>query len=726
VETRCSFDLSALLKPSSIAVVGASEKLGPGRQVIENLRQLGYQGDIYPVNPNHNTVLGFPCYHSLKALHDSGHQVDIVAILLGRERIIPVLEEAVEIGVRAAWAFASGFAEADAVGKELQSGLESLCRQTGVAFCGPNCVGYINPTESVATYSAPISPTLRAGNIGAIAQSGSVCLALANSGRGLGYSLLVSSGNEAVVDSTDYIDYMLDDPQTTVILAFIEQFRHPQRLLEVAKRARELGKPLIVLKVGRSKMAQRATIAHTGALAGTDAIYDAVFRKYGIIRVDSLDEMLETAAMFSHLTTKLPSGNNVGMITVSGGEIGLIGDLAEGLDLVFPPWSVAGERALQDALPQYSGISNPLDAWGSGNIDETYPPCIKAAVEEEQIDIIAISQDAPPGLAPIQVTQYATVADAAVEAAKGTRKPIVAINNLSGGVHSSLRKRFEEGGIPFLQGTQEGLRAIHHLVRYAKWRKQDPFQLSQPTVRKEIAYLLEGEAALTEYESKQILAEYGLSCPREILCRTPEDAMEAAETIGYPVVVKAISSEILHKTEAGVVRLNVSDAGELEHAYHAVLENAARFAPEASIDGVLVQQMISDVVAETIVGVMVDPGFGPVVVFGLGGAFVELFKDRALGIPPFTTEEVEELISRTRVSRLLHGFRDQPPGDEQALVQAIIQVGKFALDWKDRIHAVDINPLLVRPRGKGVVAADALIEINSVGSEEEEVRISTQ
>ena len=242
-----AFDLKALLKPDSIAVVGASEKPGPGRQVIENLQQLGYRGEIYPVNPKYDSVLGFPCYHSLTAVYESSHRVDMVAILLGRERILSVVEEAAKIGTRAAWAFASGFAEADAFGKELQSKLEKLCRKSGIAFCGPNCVGYINPTESVATYSAPISPTLQAGNIGAVVQSGSVCLALANSNRGLGYSLLVSSGNEAVIDSTDYIDYMLDDPKTAVIVAFIEQFRRPQRLLEVARRARELGKPLIVL-----------------------------------------------------------------------------------------------------------------------------------------------------------------------------------------------------------------------------------------------------------------------------------------------------------------------------------------------------------------------------------------------------------------------------------------------------------------------------------------------
>jgi len=450
------FDLRALFTPDSIAVVGASERPGTGRQVVENLVQLGYTGQIYPVNPRYEKVLGFPCYPSLSDLVRERKKVDAVAILVGRDKVLPIIEEAANAGVRAAWVFASGFAEAGPEGKALQSKLAKLCHEARIALCGPNCVGFLNPSAKVALYSAPISPSLKSGRVGAVLQSGSVCLALANSGRGLGYSLLVSSGNEAVLDSTDYMAYLVDDTQTDVILAFIEEFRHPDKLISVAERAREKGKPIVVLKVGRSKIAQRAAIAHTGALVGSDAVHDAVFKKYGVIRVDDLDEMLETAELLVKLKHNLPKGNRVGVITLSGGEIGLIADLAEGLELEFPEWSSRTEKAIQAVLPPFSTISNPLDAWGTGKIDETYPPCMEAAARDEEIDLLVISQDAPAGLAPAQVEQYTVVAKAAAQVTKKTGKPVVAISNISGELHPDLRQAFEQGGVPLLRGDSRG------------------------------------------------------------------------------------------------------------------------------------------------------------------------------------------------------------------------------------------------------------------------------
>ena len=714
-------DLRGLLAPKSIVVVGASEHPGPGRQVLENLQQLRYEGDVYPVNPKYRKVVGRTCYPSLSDVGGAGKSVEMVAILLGRNTILPVLQEAASIGVRAAWAFASGFAEAGPEGKALQHRLEHFCRQNQIAFCGPNCVGYLNPVAKVGTYSAPISPSLCPGRIGAVVQSGSICLALANSDRGLGYSLLVSSGNEAVVDSTDYISYMLEDSNTDVVLAFIEQFRRPNRFIEVACRARDVGKPIIVLKVGRSEMAKQAAITHTGALTGTDAVYDALFKKYGIIRVNSLDEMLETAAALVRLEGNLPAGNKVGMITVSGGEIGLIGDLSEELDVEFPDWSTKAAQTFQEALPPYSNISNPLDAWGNGKVEQTYPPSMAAAAGEENIDLVVVSQDAPEGLAPAQVDQYAIVAQAAVDVAKKSGKPIVAISNLSGGLHPQLCQILDKGNVPFLQGSEEGLRAIHHVIRYAKFQREGRLPTDEQQARKGAAYMDHGTGIITEYESKKVLAEYNIPCTREALCHTVEEAVTAATKIGYPVTLKVLSPEIPHKTEAGVIQLNIKDEATLRCAYQEIMENATHFAPHAHITGLLVQEMVTGAVAETIVGISRDPDFGPVVVFGLGGTMVELFKDRALCIPPLTQAEAQEMISYTKSGRLLQGFQGQKAGDLPALIDVLIQVGKLATHWEDRIHALDINPLFILPEGQGVVAADALIEIEtkiSVGRED--------
>jgi len=658
-------------------------------------------------------VAGRVCYPSLRDVAAAGKSVEVVAILLGRNAILPVLQEAAAIGVRAAWAFASGFGEAGTEGKALQQELEHFCRQNQIAFCGPNCVGYLNPVSKVGTYSAPVSPLLRAGKIGAVVQSGSICLALANSDRGLGFSLLVSSGNEAVIDSTDYISYMVNDPHTEIILAFIEQFRQPRQFIEVARRARQVGKPIIVLKVGCSEMAQQAAVTHTGALTGSDAVYEAVFKKYGVIRVNDLDEMLETAAALAALNGNLPSGNRVGMITVSGGEIGLVGDLAAGLDLTFPDWSARAEEAFQQVLPPYANVSNPLDAWGSGKIDETYPPCMAAAAGEEDVDIVVVSQVAPQGLAPRQVKQYSVVAQAAADVAEKSGKPIVAISNLSGGLHPRLRQIFEKGSVPLLQGTREGLCAVHRVVNYAKFLRSDAVTQVRSKDRRGAMYLEQGTGVLVEYEAKKVLLEYSIPCSREVLCHTMDEAIDAFGKIGGRVAVKLISPEIPHKTEAGIIKLNIDHEAAVRDAYRQVMENAEEYLPGAKIMGVLVQEMITDPVAEVIVGISKDADFGPVVLFGLGGTAVELYKDRALGIPPLSPDDALEMISQSKASRLLQGFRGRSAGDKSALVDVLVQVGHLATHWGDRIHALDINPLLVLSAGQGVVAVDALIEMET-------------
>jgi acyl-CoA synthetase (NDP forming) len=715
-ENYKNLDLKSLLAPSSIAVVGASEKLGPGRQVLENLAQLGYEGKIYPVNPNYEEVLGMPCYPSLTEIHHAGHQVEMVAILLNRSMVIPVLKEAAAIGVCAGWAFASGFGEAGPEGRALQQELADICKQNNILFCGPNCVGYLHPKARVGTYSAPAPVYIKQGNIGMIAQSGYLTLSVANSNRGLGFSMLCSSGNEAVVDSTDFISYMLEDPGTEVIMAFIEQFRKPERLPELAGRAREVGKPIILIKVGRSEMARRATVAHTGALAGSDDVQDALFKKLGIIRVDDLDGMFETAELFSKLLQRLPEGDGIFSVSLSGGVIGLIADLGEKLKLHYPAWSEEGKRVLREVLPPYVGIDNPIDAWGFGRIEETYETCLMAAAQEEKADLVFVSQDVPDGMAPRQVDQYAIVARAAIKALQEIGKPVVMVSNPSVGFHPDIHKILDQGKVPLLQGTREGLKAIKSLISYAAFQREkelDKEGQERPAAipPKVEAYMNSGQPVLTEYISKKVLAAYGIHCTREILCKSAEEAVHAAKDIGYPVALKVISPQIQHKTEAGIIHLNLEDEDTVKRVYEELLKNARAFDPSASIDGVLCQQMIGGAVAEAIVGILMDPFFGPAVVFGLGGIMVEILQDRALGIPPLSRAEALEMIGNTKGSKLLYGFRGSPKADLEALADTLISVGRLAVDWADRIEALDINPLLILPEGRGVIAVDALLEL---------------
>jgi acyl-CoA synthetase (NDP forming) len=714
-------DLQPLLAPASIAVVGASENPGPGLQVLENLRQLGYQGTIYPVNPRYQEVLGLPCYPSLAAVREAGHSVDLAAILLNRNLVLPILEEAARIGVRAAWAFANGFAEAGGEGKALQQQITDLCRRHDILFCGPNCVGLLNFNGKAGTYSAPAPREIVAGDIGMVAQSGYVCIQVANANRGLGFSMILSAGNEAVVDATDYIGYMLEDPGTRVIMAFIEQFRRPERLPALARRSRELGKPIVVIKVGRSEMARRATAAHTGALAGSDDVQDALFKQLGLIRVEDLDEMFETAELLSKWRDRIPKGDGVFAVTLSGGVISLLADLGENLDFRFPGWTDAGRARVQEFLPPYAGVENPLDAWGFGKVEEAYLPCLSAAAEEPEADLILVSQDVPAGMAPRQVAQYAAVAEAAAAVSGSSGKPVVFLSNPSGGFDATIRRILDRAGVPLLQGSREGLRAIDHAIAYGRFLAGDSLPVisaaASPAAKK-VRPLFEGSrGAMTEFQSKQVLAAYGVTCTPELLCGSADAAVAAARKIGTPVALKVMSPQILHKTEAGIIALNLSAEEEIRRSYERLVAAAHSYDPEARIDGVLCQQMAAGAVAEAIVGLLIDPQFGAAVIFGMGGIMVEVLGDRALGIPPLDRDTARGMIEQTRTSRILKGFRGAPPADVEALIDVLIAVSNLAVDWSERIEALDINPLLIMPEGKGAVAVDALLVLKDKENE---------
>jgi acyl-CoA synthetase (NDP forming) len=708
-------DLSPLLSPKSIAVIGASEKFGAGSLVIENLRTLGFEGTIIPVNPGYSEVLGMPCYPSLADI-PAGITIDSVAVVLGSGRILPMMEQAARRGIRGAWAFASGFAEIGEAGADLQAELKTFCEANKILFCGPNCVGYINLHDKVGTFSAPVSPTLRKGNIGVVAQSGSVVLALANSNRDIGFSTIVSSGNEAVLDTVDYMEHFLDDPRTLVITSFLEGIRRPEAFKACCIRAAAIGKPIIVVKVGRSEMARKTVISHTGALAGSDEIHEAFFKKHGVNRVDDLDQLLETAALFSRCRDRLPRGNHIGMVTVSGGEIGLIGDTAKAFSFEFPPLSADAQKKLRHSLPDYTTIANPLDAWGSGDLKNTYPACLEVLAGENTIDLIAISQDSPPGMSTKQVAQYSDVAKAAVNCAQG-KKPVVVFSHVSGGLDKTIKSILDQGGVPFLQGTRESLGALDNLFAYAEFRRrqksQDTDNGGSPDNLDSIKEVYRQKSGVLSYEDSQaLIGAYGISVPDGAMVDTEDEAAAVALKVGYPVVMKAQSSQIPHKTEAGLVQLNIRNEAALRETYSAMIRKVEALGPTAQLEGVLVQEMIPPDGVEAIVGIVADSAFGPAVVFGLGGIFVELLQDSTLRLPPVSRAEAQRMIVELKGYRLLDGYRGKSRTDVDALATAIVQVGQLAQDFSGLIAALDINPLIVLPAGRGVVAADILIEMS--------------
>ncbi|MCP4544012.1 MAG: acetate--CoA ligase family protein [Chloroflexi bacterium] len=704
-------DLTPLLNPRSIAVVGASERLGSaGRLVLENLHGLGYEGDVYAVHPKHRDVLGFPCYPDLKSLPGP---VDSAAVLLGADKVLTVLEEAVEVGIPAAWVLASGFGEAGLAGQARQAELTRFADASGLLVCGPNCIGVANLVDRVATYSPALGPSTCPGNVSAVMQSGAICLGLANAAR-FGFRYIISSGNEAVLDSADYIGYLVDDPHTRVIVAFLEGISSPAKFTAAAEAAAEAGKPILVVKVGRSEIARRTVQAHTGSLAGSDAVCDAVFRRLGVMRLDTLDELMEAAQLF--VTCPLPSGDGVGLLSLSGGHIGLVADLAQDMGLDFPTFSAEAQQALSEILPPYSPIANPLDAWGSGDLEKNYPACVEAVSREDGIHLLAVSRDTPAEVAPMEIQQSLAVAKAAVRATQETGKPVLMFSNFSGGFQPEVQETLDQGGVPYLQGTQETLRAMQSFVNYADFcrHRQEPVEVACPSPPDLAVWrkkLCETQGALSEVEGRQLLAAYGIPGPKEFVATDEAAAVQVAQRVGYPVVLKILSPDIQHKTEIGGVRVGLESDAAVTDAFREVMAAAHQHHPQARLEGVLIQEMLPGDAVEVILGVLQDPDFGPVVVFGSGGIMVELLKDSALRLPPLSRAEALEMIHETRGARLLQGFRGRPPADVDALTDALVRLSQLASDLGDLIAALDINPLMVLLNGQGVCAVDALVEI---------------
>ncbi len=704
-----SSGLDALIAPRAIAVVGASDRPGAGSNVLNNLRKLGFAGPVYPVNPKYAELNGWRCYGSLA---DLPGPVDTVAILHGHKQVLSTLEQVNAIGCKAAWVLASGFGEAGPEGEAAQADLIAYARTHNIAVCGPNCIGVVSPHARVATYSVALPTTLRPGPIGAVVQSGAVCLGLANSNRGIGFSTLISSGNEAVLDNADYIAYLVDEPHTRVIVAFVEGFKSPAKFVRAADRALAAGKPLLVVKVGRSEVAQRATMAHTGSLAGADAVHDAVFRKHGVMRLDSLDELLEAAELFSR--APLPAGRGVAILTLSGGQIGLIGDLAQGLDLHLPTLSETTLAALSEVLPPYSSVANPLDAWGAGNFEDTYPACTRILAADPEVHIVAVARDTSPGVAEPEIRQSNVIVDAAAEVVAASGKPILVFSNIANGIEPSVRARAAAAGLPVLQGTRASLKAIESLVRYAEARRSPvaqpgPSPIGQDQLGSLKEWLTRQPFSLTEQASKHLLQAYGVPVTREAVASSPEEAVRLAAELGGSVVLKIHSPDILHKTEAKGILLNVAGDDAVKRGFDQLLANAHAYNPGARIEGVLVQELVRPAAVEVIAGASVDNQFGPVVVFGLGGVLVELFHDSSLRLAPVTPAEAHIMVRETRGAALLDGYRGRPPADVDALADVICRLSHLVADFREEIVAIDINPLMVLPVGQGVVAADALV-----------------
>jgi acyl-CoA synthetase (NDP forming) len=698
--------LSWFLDPASVALVGATERSLWSTILVNNFRSCGYGGQVHLVHPRNAEAFGQHCHPNVEAIPGG---VDHAYVMTGAGAAFDVIEDCGRAGVHQVTMLTSGFRETGPEGAALEARLVVRCRELGIELQGPNCLGFVNYHTRVPAYGLTLSPPLEPGAIALLSQSGAMLLQFHRLGqaRGIGLAYTVSIGNEAMLDAAAFFDMLLERPEVRVLGALLEGIREPERFLEVADRALAAGKPLVVYKVGGGEVGSRSIAAHTGSLAGADAVVEAAFHQHGVVRVHSLEELVETCALLA--ARGWPAGPRIAVITTSGGACGIIADQASGSRVELPDFAPETKRRLAELLPDFGTPQNPLDTTGViVDQPDLLGACIDAVAGEGGYDALLINSDLPrdPGPNPA-VTERRVVglAEALV------RAPILSAVASSSAMDPSAfgRELMAKHGLHFSGGLGMGVRTLHHAIGYGQARMRAGARRPPAPVVREPPFLIDGwRGVVPELEAKRLLAEYGLRAPRERLALDADEAAAIATDIGFPVVLKVQSPDIAHRSDVGGVRLDLRSADEVRAAWPSVLAAVRSHRPDAAIDGLLVAEQVEPVV-ELIAGLKVDEVFGPVVVAGAGGIFVEVLRDVALRLPPLDEDEARGMLEELRVAPLLHGARGRPPADVDAAAAALVCLGELALDLGHRLRELDVNPLLVLPEGRGVLAADALV-----------------
>jgi acetate---CoA ligase (ADP-forming) len=699
-----TLSLSPLLAPRSVAIVGASPRENTlGNNVVVNLRRFGYAGRIFPVHPSAPEVAGLPAYPSFAELPEPA---ECAVLAVPADKIAAALEQGAAHGLKAAVVFASGFAELGAEGRARQGQLQDLCRRRKIVLCGPNCLGLVNVHKRVSLYSSGIPEGMRDGGLAIVSHSGSACIALSTLGR-FGISYLVSVGNAAVLDIADYLGYLADDGETRVAALFIETLRDPVAFASAMRRMQQAGKPVIALKVGRSAQGAAASAAHTGSLAGNWDAYQAYFRRHGVIAVDDFDELAESVELALKVPVP-PRQGGVAVIAVSGGETSLVADLAERVGVQLPELAPATVARLRTVLPAFGSIGNPLDTTDRGVYDaqNVYSGSIRALADDPSVSLIAVVQDCSPGLSARGANNYRRIAQTVADATGEIAKPVVFFNTSAGGLHPHVIEPFAGTEVAVMQGARASLLGISRLFAQAGF--QPPAAVEAPAPSPQWYARLASGTPFTERESKALLAAHGISVTRERLARDAKAAVQFADQIGYPVVLKIESPDLPHKTEVGGVRAGLADAAAVELAFSEIMAAARAADAHARLDGVLVQEMVAGGI-EFIAGLSRQEPFGMGIVCGAGGILVELMRDTALDLCPLDQAQAKALLGRTRARVLLESYRGRPAGDAAAFAALLVRLSQLGASYADVLEAVDLNPVAVLAPGRGAIVLDALV-----------------
>jgi acetate---CoA ligase (ADP-forming) len=705
--------VAALTAPLNVVLVGASDRPGSwAARVFENLVRYEFPGPVYLVNPRRSELWGRPCYPDFRALPEPP---DHLCVVVPAPFVSAALKEAAAAGARSATVLSAGFGEAgDLAGRALRRELEATIAATGLAVSGPNCMGNICGQSRLVTISDPRPIELRPGPVALVGQSGGVMI-FTNTvleERGIGTGYLITSGNEAGLALADYIAFFADEPAIRVVICYIEAVAHLQRFKAACAAMSTAGKTVIALKLGRSEAGKAAAMAHTGSLAGSTEVFDAVAGELGVIRVDTLDEAVEAAELLLH--TGAPKGRRLGAVTLSGAYRGLLIEAAERNGLAFPALAPATEATLKAHLSVGSLVANPLDG-GFGVLGslETYLACVEALDHDPNIDALLLQDELPRG--PGAERPEAYIRGIEHYAATKARKPIAFVSLLSHSQSAFSRAlRAELPHLSFLNEAEKTLRVMDRIRASAERMelKTEPPAAASNNAAAESLRALAREAtqpvALDEVASKALIRAYGIATPEEALARSPAEAVAAAHRIGYPVVLKIVSSGIAHKSDVGGVLVGLGDDDAVRAGYATILANLARHRASAAVEGMLVARHIAGGV-ELALGLHRDPEMGLVVMAASGGVLLELVKDAAFAAPPIGPAKARDMLRRLRAFRLLEGYRGSAPCDLDAVAATLAALGRIALELGDVVQSLDINPFLALPAGSA--ALDALVVI---------------
>ncbi len=702
--------LAALLKPRNIALIGASERAPHAAALMRNLFRFGFPKDrIYPVNPRYEQLFDLPCYPSVGAVPGD---VDLAVIAIPRDGTVQVMEECAAKGVRAALTVATGFGEFDDAGRRHQAELARIVREHGIALAGPNTLGYLSLECGAALWSSPLPERLTTGPVSAVFSSAGLLNLFLNTAadRCLGFRYAIAPGNQVGAGFTDYLRAAVDDDGTRIIVAVIESMSRPEEMAGLLDRAREREKVVIALRLGRSQKGGRAVASHSGNMATSGAVWDGLFRQKGVIPVDNLDQMLEVTALAVGTPEPyhLPATGGAGIVTISGGDCSFLADICERNGVDLPEPADGTYEALRSYFDKESFNGNPLDIeelhWANR---PGYLECLETFMRDDNFAVVCCRLNLPKSPSD-RLTQLYRESTAAL---RGGGKPFLFLSRASEQLDRSWFEFFNELGVPLLLEYEKSLRAVRDVLALSRRRTSVASGAAAPvgdTAETEALspFLAGGDASHATV--RRLLRAYGIPTAPESLARSREEAAEAAVDMGFPVALKVESADLPHKTEAGGVRLNLTSVEEVGRAYDRLLEDVGRKAPDARIDGVLVQKMVEGV-AEVIIGTSRTPDLGICLVFGLGGIYTEVLKDVSFRLPPLGLEEAHDMIRETRTYPLLTGVRGRPRADVEALAEAIVALSRLALDFREEVDEIEFNPLMVLPEGQGVLAVDTLV-----------------